>query len=175
MLAWIYGCFNSAKVEKYHSECSLPNHCWRTFWFTVYCPFVLSLREYVLSALKTQGENLIWKIHFLSRKSCRVLCTFRASMTRSRASSSPSRMLKSISSSGLVRLSIFSLGCEDREGEREQIRCLHAMYILVPKMKKLYTKPFKLSPTSDIQTEPLITSYIVLAVWEHNEFGSTEQ
>lgn len=35
--------------------------------------------------------------------------TFRASMTRSRASSSPSRMLKSINNSGLVRLSMLNL------------------------------------------------------------------
>lgn len=35
-------------------------------------------------------------------------------MTRSRASSSPSRMLKSISSSDLDRLSMFMLDWEDR-------------------------------------------------------------
>lgn len=47
------------------------------------------------------------------------LDTFRASMTRSRASSSPSRMLKSISNSGLVILSMFSLDCEDKRWEKE--------------------------------------------------------
>lgn len=40
--------------------------------------------------------------------------TFRASMTRSRASSSPSRMLKSISNSALVKLSMFSLDCQGK-------------------------------------------------------------
>jgi len=44
--------------------------------------------------------------------------TLRASMTRSRASSSPSRMLKSISNSGLVKLSMFSLDCEDTRSKR---------------------------------------------------------
>lgn len=48
--------------------------------------------------------------------------TFRASMTRSRASSSPSRMLKSINNSGLVRLSMLNLDWKGGEKMRELTR-----------------------------------------------------
>lgn len=48
----------------------------------------------------------------------RNFSTFRASMTRSRASSSPSRMLKSVNNSGLVRLSILNLAWRGEKKER---------------------------------------------------------
>lgn len=56
--------------------------------------------------------------------------TFRASMTRSRASSSPSRMLKSINNSGLVRLSMLNL--DWKGGKNETINKNICRYIFCP-------------------------------------------
>lgn len=81
----------------------------------------LSLAESNYNRTVLEQRTFIW----------RVLGTLRASMTRSRASSSPSRMLKSISSSDLDRLSIFMLDCEDRWKGEEKNGCFVPMFLVI--------------------------------------------
>lgn len=78
----------------------------------------------------------------------RVLGTLSASMTRSRASSSPSRMLKSISSSDLDRLSIFMLDFEDTwKGEDKNLDAVNQ----ITKKWRLCFDLHPCSPTSQIE------------------------
>lgn len=83
----------------------------------------------------------------------RVLGTLRASMTRSRASSSPSRMLKSISSSDLDRLSIFMLNFEDTwKGEEKNLDAVNQ----ITKKRVLCFELHPCSSTSQIQWQSAV-------------------
>lgn len=86
------------------------NSTWPQLLFSVTQPHFEAQREQmsVLYYNKTGFCRVVWML------CVSLMVTFRASMTRSRASSSPSRTLKSISNSGLVKLSMFSLDCKDR-------------------------------------------------------------
>lgn len=117
---------------------SLPNHHWTRFAF-LFCVTRIAVLAVewpaVQAPMETKKRSVQWcckgcneaepsGFFFLnlkknpffcqSRKGVRqwkheTLNTFRASITRSRASSSPSRMLKSINNSGFVRFSILNL------------------------------------------------------------------